>query len=97
LRGPQSVVAFAGNAEQEEQVMNKQLLVGLGSDDRSLKFMPSVKPVIQSGLRINLLRTIAMLSRYVRRKHGGQTEEIYTPRKSHKEESGLEFQRFLYW
>ena len=77
--------------------MDKQLLVGLGSDDPSPKFMPSVKPVIQSGLRTNLLWTIAMLSRYVRREDRGQTEEIYTPRKSHKEESRLEFQRFLYW
>lgn len=76
--------------------MAKQLLVALGSDDRIPKVMPLVKPVIQSRVKTNLLRIVALLSRCVRRQGRRQTEDIYIPRKSREEESRLEFQRFLY-
>jgi hypothetical protein len=77
--------------------MAKQPVVAFRSDDCISEFVPSVKPVIQNGVKANLLRIKTMLSGCVRRQKRRQTGEVCIPRKSREEESRLEFQRFLYW
>jgi hypothetical protein len=84
-------------AEQEEQVMAKQLLVALRSDDRIPKVMPSLEPVIQGGVRAKLSRFATILTACIGGRRRRPAIESYIPRKSSKEESRLEFQRFLYW
>jgi hypothetical protein len=65
--------------------------------DRDRDVLPSVKPVIEGGVKTKLVRIIARLSRYVRKQDRRQMEESYISRKSREDESHLEFQRFLYW
>ena len=82
---------------REESVMTKQVLVSLRCDDRDRDILPSVKPVIESGIKTKLLRIVAMFSPCVRKQDRRRMDENYIPRKSREEESRLEFQRFLYW
>jgi hypothetical protein len=77
--------------------MARQLIVPLRSNGSAQDILPSVKPVIEDGVKTKLLRVIAMLSRYVRGQRSRQMEESYIARKSRDEESRLEFQRFLHW
>ena len=72
-------------------------LVSIRSHGRVPKVMPSVKPLIQSKVKTNLLRIITMLSSYLRNQNRLQLEENYIPRKRREEETSLELQRFLYW
>ena len=74
-----------------------QFIVPLRSDSSAQGILPLVKPVIEGARKTKSLRIIIMLSRYLCRQNRLQLEESYIPRKSHEEESRLEFQRFLYW
>jgi hypothetical protein len=77
--------------------MAKQLIVPLGSAGHSHATVPSVKPVIEGGIKTKLLRMIAVFSRYFHGQDQHQFGGSYIPRKSREEESHLELQRFLYW
>ena len=74
--------------------MAKQLQATLGADNEIPKVTFSAKPVIERGIKTRLLRIVAMFSRCVRKQDRRQMEEGYIARKSHEEESRLEFQRF---
>ncbi|MEX0802251.1 MAG: hypothetical protein WD688_02860 [Candidatus Binatia bacterium] len=76
--------------------MAKHNSATLDFDDSAQKIISVVEPV-QSGAKTKLSGVIALLLRYVCGQHRRQIEESYISRKSRKDESRLEFQRFLYW
>ena len=76
--------------------MAKHNSVTLGFDDSAEKIISVVDP-IPSGEKTKLSGVIALLVRYVCGQHRRQIEESFISRKSRKDESRLEFQRFLYW
>ena len=76
--------------------MAKHNSVTLGFNDSAEKIISVVDPV-PSGAKTKLSGVIALLLRYICGQHRHQIEESYISRKSRKDESRLEFQRFLYW
>ncbi|MDH3444143.1 MAG: hypothetical protein OEN50_09500 [Deltaproteobacteria bacterium] len=77
--------------------MAKENFITLQFDARAQRSSTSVVQNAPSGMKIRLLRSIAMLTGSIWGRSRHQAIQSYGPRKSREDESRLEFQRFLYW